>query len=665
MGLPHTDDWQAPSESEILRRLADKITSMVAYWDAAERCRFANRAYERWFGVTPEALVGRHLSELLGAIYVLNRPYIEGVLRGEAQEFEREIPDPAGGPARHGLVSYLPDVADGVVRGFFVLVIDITGIHRAQLALRASEERVRLTIEEAPIGMALIALDDRFVRVNRALCEIVGYDEAELTALTFGAITHPDDQETGQVLRDQLDRGLIPRYQLAKRVVRKDGMSVDVMLSRSLLHGPDGVPLCSIAQIEDITQRVRAEREQRFLADAGPLLASNLDFEETLTRVADLAVRDIADLCIVDLVEADGSVKRLKVTSRSPAKVRLCEQLAAITVDTRRPSLTREVLDTGRAVLLPSITEETLSLYAQDDAHLTALRGAEIRSMVAVPLLVRDHLVGAMVFISSSSSYGEADLRLAEELARRAALSIENARLYRTARRATQARDDLLGIVAHDLRNPLGTILLQASLLRERVSGIDPDIRRTADSIERSARRMNRLIQDLLDVARMEAGRLTVDPAALAIGPFVQEVAEGQRPGVTAAGLELHVETTEALPEVWADRHRLLQVFENLIGNAIKFTPPGGRISIVATTQGEELCCQVIDSGRGIQPDDVPRLFDPYWQGKEGRRLGTGLGLPIVKGIIEAHHGKVWVESTPGQGSTFSFTLPTCPTMSA
>jgi signal transduction histidine kinase len=134
---------------------------------------------------------------------------------------------------------------------------------------------------------------------------------------------------------------------------------------------------------------------------------------------------------------------------------------------------------------------------------------------------------------------------------------------------------------------------------------------------------------------------------------------------VTAAGLELHVETTEALPEVWADRHRLLQVFENLIGNAIKFTPPGGRISIVATTQGEELCCQVIDSGRGIQPDDVPRLFDPYWQGKEGRRLGTGLGLPIVKGIIEAHHGKVWVESTPGQGSTFSFTLPTCPTMSA
>ncbi|HEU4537446.1 MAG TPA: PAS domain S-box protein, partial [Polyangiaceae bacterium] len=176
-----------PPEGELLRTLADEISAMLAYWDSEQRCRFANRAYERWFGVSPEAIIGKHIRELLGPLYPLNLPYIEGALRGEPQEFEREIPHPSGGPPRHSLANYLPDVVDGVVRGFFVLVTDISAVKRAELALRESEERFKLTIDEAPIGMALVALDGRFVRVNRVLCEIVGYSADELTGLTFRA----------------------------------------------------------------------------------------------------------------------------------------------------------------------------------------------------------------------------------------------------------------------------------------------------------------------------------------------------------------------------------------------------------------------------------------------------------------------------------------------
>ncbi|HEY6556071.1 MAG TPA: PAS domain S-box protein, partial [Polyangiaceae bacterium] len=247
--------------------MVDRISAMLAYWDSAQRCRFANRAYERWFGVSPESLIGRHISELLGPLYELNLPYIQGALRGEAQEFEREIPDPQGGPSRHSLANYIPDVVDGVVRGFFVLVSDISAIKRAELALRESEERFRLTIDEAPIGMALVALDGRFVRVNRVLCEIVGYTADELTGLTFQALTHPEDLDADLALAGQLARGEIPRYKLGKRYIRKDGTVVDVTLSGSALRGADGTPIYYIAQIEDVTERKWLEDELR-LAEA-------------------------------------------------------------------------------------------------------------------------------------------------------------------------------------------------------------------------------------------------------------------------------------------------------------------------------------------------------------------------------------------------------------
>jgi signal transduction histidine kinase len=202
---------------------------------------------------------------------------------------------------------------------------------------------------------------------------------------------------------------------------------------------------------------------------------------------------------------------------------------------------------------------------------------------------------------------------------------------------------------------------MQALLLRRH--DVDPEhgARKPAETIERAVARMNRLIQDLLDVTRMEAGRLSVDRARVSIGHVLAESVEAQMPLAASASLELRLDVARDLPEVLADRHRLLQVFENLIGNAIKLTQPGGRITVGVAPRDGEALVWVADTGPGIAANDLPHLFDRFWQAPRAGRRGAGLGLPIVKGIVDAHGGRVWVESTPERGSTFFFTIPTAP----
>lgn len=228
--------------------------------------------------------------------------------------------------------------------------------------------------------------------------------------------------------------------------------------------------------------------------------------------------------------------------------------------------------------------------------------------------------------------------------------------------RATRLRDEVLGIVSHDLRSPLNTIMLSSELLL----GLEPEGAETGDLerrqlgvIKRSVEQMNRLIQDLLDVARMEAGRLPMACQPLRVGPLLSEVVELHRAQIEAKSLRLESALPAELPPVLADRERVLQVFSNLIGNAAKFTPAGGRIFLRAERHGREVRFSVTDTGPGIAPEQIEHIFDPFWQAQRGAREGAGLGLPIAKGIVDAHGGRVWVESEEGVGSTFYFTLPT------
>ncbi len=541
--------------------------------------------------------------------------------------------------------------------------LDITD--RKQLAeeLRLSEAKSSGIISISADAIISIDESQRITLFNEGAGKIFGYSSAEVIGAPLDILI----PERLRALHRQHVERFTAGIQAARQMgttntpivgLRKSGQEfpADAAISKLAV---DGKGVFTVA-LRDITEQKRIENEQRFLAEVGPLLATTLDYEEILTRIAELAVRDIADLCIVEIVEDAEEARRVKVASRDPSKASLCELLSQIPLDRGRSHLLQSVLETRQSVLMQRPSAEMLASLAQNEEHQRALRTAAIGSMVAVPLVAQARLLGAIAFVSSTASrvYGPADVRLAEELSQRAALSIENARLYRTARRATQARDDVLGIVAHDLRNPLNSILLHAQLLRNLSAEPTGRAHSATEAIERAAKRMNCLIQDLLDVTRMEAGHLSIQQTRIPAQQIVSDAVEAQRPLADSTSVELRLAVALDLPEIWADRGRLLQVFENLIGNALKFIKPGGYIAVGAAARDGEVLFWVTDTGSGIAQEDLPHLFNRFWQSKKAERSGAGLGLPIVKGVIEAHRGRIWVESSLGQGSTFFFTIP-------
>lgn len=241
------------------------------------------------------------------------------------------------------------------------------------------------------------------------------------------------------------------------------------------------------------------------------------------------------------------------------------------------------------------------------------------------------------------------------------ALGVENARLYEEAQQAVRVREQVLAIVSHDLRSPLSTIMLSAGQLVERPPADERrvDVPIAAGRIQRASARMLRLIEDLLDFASIEAGKLAIRRQPEDAHLLIQEAAAGFNELAASSHVVLTAQAPGPLPAIWCDRDRLLQVLGNLLGNAIKVTAPRGEITLTATARPSDVVFAVADHGPGIRSDEVEHLFERYWRSGDARYRGTGLGLAIARGLVEAHGGTIWVQSTLGQGATFSFSVPT------
>jgi signal transduction histidine kinase len=348
--------------------------------------------------------------------------------------------------------------------------------------------------------------------------------------------------------------------------------------------------------------------------------------------------------------------------------------LADAAVAVNRAASVHELLDgaamhacliTGAPVARVTLDGNAISELADDDdkGGWYSAEGdppQRMSSPVEIPLPGRNDTPIGEIVLDVWANRGN-DTAVLNQLARLVGGALENVRLYRAAQRAAQARDDVLAIVSHDLRNPLHTIVLSASYLAEVFL---PDLPEAAlqqtQIIRRAVDRANRLIQDLLDVSRIEAGGFSVAAEPIAPEMLLADAFEAMAPTADAANVLLGCCTDGAdLPDVMADRERLQQVFSNLIGNAVKFTPAGGKIEVTASAHGPfSVRFSVRDSGPGMSAENLPHIFDRFWQARHGERTGAGLGLAIAKGIVEAHDGTIWAHSEPGHGAEIAFELP-------
>lgn len=342
-----------------------------------------------------------------------------------------------------------------------------------------------------------------------------------------------------------------------------------------------------------------AEVRWRFLADVSDVLASSVDYRATLRDAARLLVTVLAERCTIEVLE-----------------------------------------------------DQVLRCVASSCRSESGPLAGSAEELLQIPLVARGRELGRVTFARSASEppWTPEDRRVAADFARRAALAVDNARLYK-------AREDVLGVVSHDLRNPLNVISLALGML-ERPELPEPIVARQLAAVRRAVEQMKTLVSDLLDATRLEADGLPMTRATLATAALLRDTCDALRTLAEQRGVTLRPAPADDLPPLLADRDRLLQVLCNLAGNAIKFSPPGGVVTVAADADRAGVRFEVRDQGPGIAPEDLPHVFDRFWQGGRDRRHGAGLGLAIARRIVQGHGGTIGVDSRPGEGSTFHFTLP-------
>ncbi len=392
------------------------------------------------------------------------------------------------------------------------------------------------------------------------------------------------------------------------------------------------------------------------------LSASLIDTVELHTRFAQAAetiVSGLADWCTIFLVSEDGHVERVALAHRDPAHKEFADRLRGSSPSTAMSQVVLKCIKERTPTLIERLDIDDLRRASPHDNEILQMTEAiGLRSYMILPLVARGRSFGAVMLISSRGNYTKFDMNFAQSLVDRIAISADNAYLYENAQRAARAREHTMAIVSHDLRNPLSAISISAELLAELV-GNDARLQSLIGAIQSSTKRALNLMSDLLTSAKIESGGFVVDATAESATSLVDEALDMLAPLAMKKGIKLEKDLMAGIASVAADRPRILQVLSNVVGNAIKFSPNNGTITVeVRDGPADNVLFAVRDNGQGIPVDALPHIFDRYWQPPRTKQQGIGLGLSIAKGIIDAHGGRIWVESKEGIGSTFYFTLP-------
>jgi PAS domain S-box-containing protein len=624
-----------------------------------------NAGAERIYGYPAAEVLGKPFSILVPPDHVAEvQDGARRLSRGERLDHYETVRRRKDGTLIDVSVSYSPiKDDDGHLIGTAVTTRNITEQKRAELALRESEAKFRLMADTIPQLAWMARPDGHIFWFNRLWHEYTGTTPEQMEGWGWQSALNPEMRLT------VLERW---RHSIAH------GEPLDMVFS---LRGADGVYRPFLTRVNplradggrivnwfgtntDISEQQRAEADSRFLADASASLAGLTNYESTLQKVAGLAVPTFADWAAVDVLDEAGKLRRVAVAHIDPAKIELAHELhRRFPPDPDAPQGIWCILRTGKSEIVTEIPDEMLVESVKDPELLRIVRELGVKSYMGVPLSVRGKVLGVITFIAAESGrrYSNADLAVAEDLAHRVAVAIENARLYDEVRQADRRKEDFLSLLAHELRNPLAPIRNGLEIVK--LSGVStPPIEMAIGMMERQVQHLVRLVDDLLDVSRLMRDKIELRRAPVDLAMVVARAIETSRPVIDAERHELIVQLPHDPLWVDGDTVRLAQAISNLLNNAARYTPPEGRIHLTVQPQGNSAIVCVRDTGIGVVREMLPRIFDMFVQAERITKVaqgGMGIGLTLVRRIIEMHGGTVAAQSDgPGTGSEFKIELP-------
>jgi PAS domain S-box-containing protein len=539
-----------------------------------------------------------------------------------------------------------------------------------QLASVADQERNEKTalLQSTTEGIYGIDSRGRCTFLNAAGAEMLGYTPEECLGRNMHALIHhtrPDGMPYPKAecpVFHAFRKGEAVRMK-DEVLWRKDGTSFVALYSSSPIWEGD-VVRGAVVTFSDITERKRDEDAQQFFSRASKMLAeSTLDYTATLRMLTRLSVPALGDWCSLYMLQEDGSIERLEIAHADPEKERIAQKLRDYPVDPAGPHPAFEVLRTGEPILIPEIPDTLLKQVAQDEEHLRILRQLGMHSGMVVPLKARGRTLGSLICVVSESErrYTDADLGMAQEFAHRAALAVDNARLFHRSQEANRTKAEFLAVVSHELRTPLNAVTGYTELLRDGIP--EPLPEKSLKYVERiglSAQHLLHLIEEILSFTRLETDRESVRSKSVQPQGLVAEIHAIIAPVAEEKHLRFVVDAPDDLPRIETDPGKLRQILHNLLDNAIKFTSEG-EVGLGVSLQNEQILFRVWDTGMGIAPEDRADIFEPFRQLEQSHTRsvgGTGLGLTVTERLVRLLGGTLELESEVGKGTTFTVRLP-------
>jgi signal transduction histidine kinase len=528
-------------------------------------------------------------------------------------------------------------------------------------AARGDDERLKPIIDRLADGVVIVSRSGTVRFANPAAQRLFGRDAEELLGSELGLPTLGG--ETAEI--DVVRRGAAPAAaELRAAEVEWEGEPALLVSLRDVTDRREAEERRRQAEADQAARR-HAETEAkraRFLSNVSSVLSASLDYHATLAMLAELAVPELADWCVIDVLEEDGRVARVAAAHSDADRLPLLSVLRDEFPPRRdAPAAGTQALRTGKPVYVPAVTDEWLERVSAGPEHAALARALGICSLMAVPLNARAETLGAITLVCAERHYSRNDLATAEDFAQRAALSVSNARLYAAAQEASRAKSEFLAVMSHELRTPLNAVMGYADLLQAGVAGPVAERQRTyLDRIKDGARHLEGIIDEILAFSRMEAGHETLRTRRVDLREVARQAGDLLRPVARQKELEFRLVLPDAPALVETDPEKVLQVLRNLGTNAVKFTD-AGEVRIEVASEGGRRLVRVVDTGIGISRAHRERVFEPFWQVEQSNRRevgGTGLGLSVARRTAELLGGTLTLESAPRRGSTFTLSLP-------